>query len=76
MMSVTIETEGGFVASNPKAILDLEPYITAFRGRHELTLHPDGERFLAVKRRDPVDGEHLVWVHNWLEEVKRKVPTN
>jgi hypothetical protein len=38
---------------------------------------PDGRRFLMVqpKERPPVDAAEMILVQNWLEELKRLVPT-
>lgn len=75
MMSVPIETEGGLVAGNPKALFDLRPY-RYYAGRNH-ALDPDGERFLIVKRGLSEGGpQSLILVQNWLEEVKRLVPTD
>lgn len=40
--------------------------------------HSDGKRFLMAKRGELSENEpqHLIWVQNWLDEVKRKVPTD
>ncbi len=44
----------------------------------EHSLHPNGEKFLMVKPGDLSEGEspQLILVQNWLEEVKRKIPTD
>jgi hypothetical protein len=44
---------------------------------HGYDVAPDGQRFLMVRRIDPPPlRSELVLVENWLEELKRLVPTN
>ncbi len=75
MMSVVVEIEHGFAAVNPRVVFDLKPYIP-FLGRN-YALHPDGRRFIMVRLGDdPLGSSQLISVQNWLEEVKRLVPTD
>ena len=72
MMSVAIEeTEDGIEAGVAQAVFDVGPYNAGIG----YALHPDGEHFLLAKLRD--SGVHRpILVQNWLEEVKRLVPTD
>lgn len=39
-------------------------------------VHPDGRRFLVAEPGSAMEGQPLVYVQNWLEEVEQLVPTN
>jgi len=75
MMVVGIKTEPTFTAGNP---------VVLFRGRYGTSetgvnydISPDGQRFLMMKEADEEYGQAQVnVVLNWLEELKRLVPTN
>jgi serine/threonine-protein kinase len=65
------------VLGQPQVLLDLSPYLNpTVRGSFDI--HPDGKRFLLVKEqsRDELPDDRIVVVLNWLEEVKRLVPTD
>jgi hypothetical protein len=74
MMSVGIETSPRFVAGAPKPVFDFKQATYLEYRNHDL--HPTGQQFLMVKP-DPSGGkQHLIYVQNWLEEVKRLAPTD
>ena len=76
MMAATAERRADvFVAGAPRKL---------FEGRYSLTgpvrgydVTPDGKRFLMVQQLDPAPEppSELVLVDNWIEELKRRVPT-
>jgi eukaryotic-like serine/threonine-protein kinase len=77
MMAVDIATQPGFAAGKPR---------TLFEGRYEpgplqidnYDVSPDGQRFLMLKPSEQTSSSPLtqiVVVHNWFEELKRRVPT-
>ncbi len=68
---VAVPFDGG-VLGQPQVLLDLGPYVLDF------DIHPDGERFLLMKEqsRDELPDDQIVVVLNWLEELKRLVPTD
>jgi serine/threonine-protein kinase len=76
LMSVTIGTEGGFTVDTPKVLFDgLSPPNCLVRN---YDVSPDGQRFLLLQTGGGADGPvapDLVLVQNWLEELKRLVPT-
>ena len=69
------------VLGRPQALFDLGPYLnpTIATGIDAgLDVHPDGKRFLLLKEqsRDELPDDQIVVVLNWLEELKRLVPTD
>jgi hypothetical protein len=75
MMAVSIDTASGFRAGNPLKLFS-GPYYTALSGR-SFDISPDGQHFVMVKAVASVSSSawRLVVVENWLEELKRLVPT-
>ncbi len=72
-MVVAIETEPTFTAGSP-AVLFTGNYLTG-PGTQQYDVTPDGQRFLMIKQKQTgVPQIHVVL--NWLEELKRLVPTN
>ncbi len=77
MMAVDIATQPGFTVGKPRAL---------FAGWYEATpatfsnydVTPDGQRFLMLKRNEQEASAptQINVVLNWLEELKRRVPTN
>jgi serine/threonine-protein kinase len=75
MLAVSVNTNDGFESGVPEYLFSF-----AQEGYSELRshdLHPDGDRFV-IATRDTVrrNDEQLVYVLNWLDEVKRLVPIN
>ncbi len=66
LMEAEVSNGQGFSIGRPRLVLE-GPF-------ESFDVHPDGERFLAVKveRGEPIT--ELVVVENWFEELKRKVP--
>jgi serine/threonine-protein kinase len=66
LMEADVRTEPVFSTGSPRVVLQ-GPY-------ESFDVHPDGERFLAVKIDPGEPITELVVVENWFEELKRKVP--
>ena len=74
LMAVPVETEPGFAPGNPEVLFDLSGYHFDPGGAY--TVAPDGERFLMIKRSEETSTTELILVQNWVEELKRLVPTD
>jgi hypothetical protein len=75
-MAVPITTTPTFSAGTPRVLFEGPFRIDGpFRG-YDVT--PDGQRFLMVREvpQQPGRVSQIVLVQNWLEELKRLVPTN
>ena len=78
-MSVPIQRGESFSAGNPQLVFD-GPYVAPSTGR-TYDVSPSGERFLMIKdaaSSDKPSGAtaNIIVVQGWLEELKRRVPTN
>ncbi len=76
IMAVAVETDDGFAAGTPR-MLFAGPYQPTDASFPWYDVSPDGQRFLML---EPVGsqagGTQIVVVQNWVEELKRLVPTN
>jgi Tol biopolymer transport system component len=82
IMAVTVELEPTFAAGQPK-FLFRKPYVSPdlAEDQNSWTIHPDGKRFLMMKRSSTDEFEDgalrkINIVLNWFEELKERVPTN
>jgi serine/threonine-protein kinase len=66
LMEAEVRTDQAFSTGSPRVVLE-GPY-------ESFDVHPDGQRFLAVKVDPGEPITELVVVENWFEELKRKVP--
>jgi serine/threonine-protein kinase len=81
LMRVPVMTGSTFAAGTPSKLFDA-PYFfgpgVVGRGR-TYDVSPDGRRFLMIKERSSVDeaapSPRLIFVQNWREELKQRVPT-
>ena len=75
MMSVTIQTEPTVRAGKPQVLFEgsyvSNPHIS---GVPYYDVSPDGERFLMIK--DDTEPDQIYVVPDWVEELKRLVPTH
>ncbi len=72
MYSVVVSTGDIFSMSNPKKIFAGNYFL---RARRRFDIHPDGDRFLMIKRPELALGEQKIFViQNFDEELKRLVP--
>jgi serine/threonine-protein kinase len=80
IMSAHIETQPAFRPGTPTAVFELPPRYSSslVQIRRQWDMAPDGKRFL-ILGDSAVDGDggrpQMVFVLNWLEELKRLVPT-
>jgi serine/threonine-protein kinase len=76
MMSVPVQTAPVFKAGTPQVLFKGD-YVTPLVGR-TFDVSPDGRKFLMIKAAPEADGQGeatIIVVQNWLEELKRRVPT-
>ena len=72
MMSVSFTSELTFDPGTPEVLFDLSDYLYDIYRNYDVA--PDG-RFLMVKPVRAIE-QKIVVVENWLEEVKRLIPTD
>jgi serine/threonine-protein kinase len=74
VIAVPVETEGGFSLGRAQTLFE-DVYVTDNFCR-TYDIHPDGKRFLMMKRiEEDVPLTEIIVVENWFEELKRRVPT-
>jgi Tol biopolymer transport system component len=75
MMAVPVTLAHGFTAGAPRALFEGRYGATAIVRGYDVA--PDGRRFLMVqqKERAPTIASHMILVQNWVDELKRRVPT-
>ena len=76
LTSVSFRIDPSLDFDNPELILE-ESYFVSVGRTYDVS--PDGERFLMIKEGGAGDGTppaEFILVQNWLEELKRLVPTN
>ncbi len=77
LMAVSVRTDPSLDFGNPDIVFE-QTYYSTFAGR-TYDVSPDGERFLMIKEGgagDETPAVELTLVQNWLDELKRLVPTN
>ena len=79
LMAVLVSSAASFSAGGAQKLFD-DRYSFVHAGRANYDVSSDGQRFLVVKR-DPSDKQvgdnpQVILVQNWLEELKRLVPTD
>ena len=68
-----VKNEGGFTLGQAEALFE-DVYVSIAAHRN-YDIHPDGKRFLMIKRsQEDVPTTELIVVENWSEELKRRVP--
>ncbi|UCG59467.1 MAG: serine/threonine-protein kinase [Phycisphaerales bacterium] len=73
VVAVPVETEGGFKRGHARSLFK-DVYVHASGRGYDI--HPDGKRFLMVKKsQEDAPVTELIVVENWFEELKRRVPT-
>jgi len=79
VMGVHVGAGPGWTTSAPAKVITANGYYYGGQGAAATyDVSPDGRRFLMIKQRDPqaeTTPTSLVVVQNWLEELKRLVPT-
>lgn len=81
VMSVRIERGATWAASTPTKLFEGRYFLGGATFVRTYDVSPDGQRFLMIKLGGEGSDEtaapaSLIVVQNWLEEVKRLVPTN
>jgi len=79
LMVASVETDPAFVVGSPELVFE-HRYFGGFpgapQGGRAYDVSPDGERFLMIKPvEDSTAAPHIIIVENWIEELKRLVPT-
>ena len=73
-MVVAVETGDTFRRGAPQRLFSLEPYYLGLNSNWDVS--PDGQRFLMIKRVEATDETSpIIVVLNWVEELRRLVPT-
>ncbi len=78
-MVAQIETEPTFSARTPEGLFSLSGYRPSGGGR-QFDLAPDGDRFIfrkpgtAAQTSDDEPFNDLIFVENWFEELRQRVP--
>jgi eukaryotic-like serine/threonine-protein kinase len=76
MMAVDISSDSSFVAGSPRVLFEA-PLATYGNNLMSYDVAPDGQRFLAIRNVNPEPPVNQInVVLNWVEELKRLVPTN
>lgn len=74
LMAVAVDTSRGFRAARPMRL-----FAGAYSGVGRVDafdVAPDGRRFVMVKSDETATLQQLIVVHNWFEELKRRVPAS
>ena len=79
-MVVPVDAEPTFRHGAPEPLFSLSPYATVGAGRL-FDIAPDGNRFLVLKPETATDGDEdpfngIIFVQNWFEELRQRVPVN
>jgi serine/threonine-protein kinase len=77
VLTVRVDTNDGFRPGSPEQLIQL-PYSNSGVGRN-YDVSPDGQRFLMITQAgnaERSEGNEVVLVQNWFEELKRLVPTD
>ena len=78
LMVVPVETEGRFTAGTPERLFEgLYVREAPPSGSLSYDVAPDGQRFLMVKavgQNGDTAAPDIIWVQNWFEELKERVP--
>jgi eukaryotic-like serine/threonine-protein kinase len=74
MMAVAFRAAPTFVASPPRILFEGRYGATAIVRPYDVS--PDGQRFLMVKHKEraPISASQMIFVQNWFEELKARVP--
>ena len=76
LLVAQVETEAIFTALPAEPLFSLRDYEIGNGRQYDLA--PTGERFIFLKRATPASGEarftNLIYVENWFEELKERVP--
>ena len=81
LMSVTVDTNAAtWPTTTPMKLFDVARYYPSNTARRQYDIALDGQRFLMIKAggtsEQTAAPPSIIVVQNWLEELKRRVPTN
>ena len=82
MMQAEVETEPTFQRRTPEALFDLDGFLLGEAALRDYDVSADGDRFLMMKLgsgsgSDSTSGSfRVVVIQNWIEDLKRLVPTD
>ena len=80
LMAAQIETEPVFGSTTPESLFGLGGFAVNDFGGRNVDLAPDGDRFIflrpeaATQTSDDEPFNGLIFVENWFEELKARVP--
>ncbi len=74
MMAIDITTEPTFGAGTPRLLFE-GSYLAGTGNRAFYDVTPDGQRFVMVQTQQGAGATPIHVVLNWIEELKRLVPT-
>ena len=78
LMAVSVRIEPSVTFGSPEIVFE-QTYFSGPPGGRTYDASPDGKRFLMIKEGgadDETPPAELILVQNWLDELKRLVPTN
>jgi serine/threonine-protein kinase len=81
LMEAVIRDGAAFAYQTPRAVLAREPYLYDPFPPRTYDVSPDGQRFLFMKlagvaEEPDINPPQIITVTNWVEELKRRVPTD
>lgn len=79
LMKVPVETKPTFKPGKPELLWERE-YYSSNRGNRTYDIHPDGGRFIMIKKADQLriadSSDDIIVIENWFEELKRLAPVS
>jgi hypothetical protein len=75
MLTVPVEIGRTLTVGAPRVLFQDASYVPSLVGNAEYDVFPDGERFVIVQGTEPRTEPKVVLVLNWMEDLKRLVPT-
>jgi hypothetical protein len=73
MVAVQIETEPTFVAEESEVLFSAAAFRNS-RNEPNYDVDPSGERFIMVRQLDEGASGKVIWVLNFFEELRARVP--
>jgi serine/threonine-protein kinase len=72
LMAAAISSTSSFAAGTPVPLFSVAPYRSA-RNRQQYDVAPDGRRFLMIREVGSDRPENVVYVENWVAELKERL---
>ena len=73
MVAVPVETEPTFAAGQPEALFSAAEF-RSFANHQQYDVTPDDQRFIMIRLSEGGGAGELIWVQNFFEELKARVP--